>query len=216
MQNIITKPLRDPTDWFHEFDEVLFVRIYVHLGEESPERAVSETIKSMTTPLARKPVDPALITELGLKCMSNPRVIDAINQHLHEKIYRAREMGTQWIIQATQDVYERCMQMVPVKDSAGAPVFAKFNPTAALKAVELAGKHVDVQAFKEVVEYDTGPNLTAVLDAARRRLEEGSNAITIDAEDDSATEYQEISADQVEENIHTLDEMLGTANDASA
>lgn len=210
MQNVITKPLKDPSDWFHEFDEVLFVRIYVQLGEDHPERAVQETIKSMTTPLARQPIDDALVREIGLMCMSNPRVNDAINQHLHEKIYRAREMGTQWIIEATKDVYERCMQMVPVKDHSGAPVFAKFNPTAALKAVELAGKHVDVQAFKEVVEYDTGPNLTAVLDAARKRLEEGSNAIIIDHDDSEI----ELPPGRVEQNIQTLDEMLGEGRHA--
>lgn len=214
MQNVITKPLKDPSDWFHEFDEVLFVRIYVQLGEDHPERAVQETFKSMTTPLARQPIDDALVREIGLKCMSNPRVTDAINQHLHEKIYRAREMGTQWIIEATKDVYERCMQMVPVKDQTGAPIFAKFNPTAALKAVELAGKHVDVQAFKEVVEYDTGPNLTAVLEAARKRLEEGSSAIIVD-HDDSVTDLVELPPGRVEQNLHTLDELLGEGSHAS-
>jgi hypothetical protein len=85
-------------------------------------------------------------------------------------------------------------------------LYAKFNPTAALKAVELAGKHVDVQAFKEVVEHETGPNLTAVLDAARKRLEEGREAIVIEGE---LTEIEHLPVPQVEQNIHTLDELLG-------
>ena len=115
-------------------------------------------------------------------------------------------MGTQWVIEATKDVYERCMQMVPVKTSDGTPIFAKFNPAAALKAVELAGKHVDVQAFKEVIEHETGPNLTAVLDAARKRLEEGTKAIVIDQEDD-ITDIPQVAQNQL-----TIDELLGTSN----
>jgi hypothetical protein len=203
---VVTKPLKNPSDWHNEFDRVLFVRLYVHFGEENPEKAVRQTLATITTRSVMATISRPLVEDLCLRVMGEPRVQDAINQYLHEKIYAQREMGTKWILAATKDVYERCMQMVPVKDSYGHMLYAKFNPTAALKAVELAGKHVDVQAFKEVVEHETGPNLTAVLDAARKRLEEGREAIVIEGE---LTEIEHLPVPQVEQNIHTLDELLG-------
>lgn len=42
-----------------------------------------------------------------------------------------------------------------------------------IKRLELIGKHIDVQAFKERVEVDAGPSLAAAIAAARRRVTEG-------------------------------------------
>lgn len=41
-----------------------------------------------------------------------------------------------------------------VHDEEGRPVF-RFNANGAAKALELIGKHIDVQAFKDKVEHST-------------------------------------------------------------
>lgn len=209
MSGVVTKALTKQHDWLNVFDEVLFVRLYVHYGEEDPKRAVRQTLATISTASVLQTISDGIINELCLQIMTRPRVQDAINQFLHMQIYRERKMGTQWVLAATKDVYERCMQMLPIKDAQGNPVFAKFNPQGALKAIELAGKHVDVQAFKEVIEHETGPNLTDVLTQARKRLEEGTKTITIEAEEAEVTEIDHLPPDQVAKNLHALDDMLG-------
>ena len=70
-------------------------------------------------------------------------------------------IDAEWVLKAAKDVYDRCMQYSPimakdgshVQDEDGNNLF-KFEPASANKALEIIGKHVDIQAFKERVEID--------------------------------------------------------------
>ncbi len=188
-----------PSEWMDLIDRVLFVRKYCEIGTDDPKPAVEATLRLQCAPDVAADLNAVIIREVALRLMADPQVTDAVNMHLHESVYRAREMGLNWIISAVKDVYERTMQYTPVKNEDGVPVFAKFNPAAALKAIELAGRHVDVGAFRDHVELETGPNLTAVLEAARKRLESGE---TIDV-------TPETSLPHPEQNRLTMDELLG-------
>jgi hypothetical protein len=75
------------------------------------------------------------------------------------------------------------MQEEPIKDRDGDYYTGPFQPIAALRALDLVGKHVDIQAFKEVIELETGPNLASALDAARKRLEAPSKFSVEEATD---------------------------------
>jgi len=211
---LITKSPTDPVEWIELFDEMLFVRLYVNLGEENPERAVRQTLATTTSPQVLKSISDHTVSKLATRVLSNPMVGDAIAQHLSEQIYRERKIGVQWILDCTTEVYERCMQMTRVKTPDGVPIFAKFNPLGALRALELAGKHVDIQAFKEVIEHESGPNLTEVLEQARKRLESGA-VIKVTPEvpvEDRAVfpaALNELPPDQVQANLARMDELLG-------
>lgn len=211
---LITKSPQDPVEWIELFDEMLFVRLYVNLGEENPERAVRQTLATTTTPQVLESISDLTVQNLATRAMANPVIGDAIAQHLGEQIYRERKIGVQWILDCTTEVYERCMQMTRVKTSDGMPIFAKFNPLGALRALELAGKHVDIQAFKEVIEHESGPNLTEVLEQARKRLESGSvikviPGVPVDGDAVSPAALNELPPDQVQANIARMDELLG-------
>lgn len=207
---LINKNPSDPVAWLEMFDQSLYVRIYVEMGMNDPKAAVRSTLRSTCAPDVFEKISEPVIDEIAIRIVSNPRIRDAINQHLQEEIYKARQMGASWILECSREVYERCMQVTMVKDSQGMPVYAKFNPTGALKALELAGKHVDVQAFKEVIEHETGPNLTSVLEAARRRLEERSEPIDITP--DAPLDLLEIPPEAVQQNNRTLDDLLGVSS----
>lgn len=79
-----------------------------------------------------------------------------------------------WVLSASVDLYNKCMEAEPLKNSEGQETgYAKFQPAGAGKALELIGKHVDVQAYKEKSEVEIKGSLK-VSTTLKSRLTGGS------------------------------------------
>ncbi len=83
------------------------------------------------------------------------------------------------MLQNLRSVYERVTQEVkpslnsktgkPLKDGDGNALYT-YNANAALRALELIGKHVGVNAFEEKANADFGRQLLERIQAGRRRV----------------------------------------------
>lgn len=80
-----------------------------------------------------------------------------------KKIAAKTEVDAAYVLRQAQKLHERCMQEVrpftdrkgeQIYDDDGNPLYV-FNATGAAKALELIGKHIDVQAFKDKHEIST-------------------------------------------------------------
>jgi phage terminase small subunit len=109
---------------------------------------------------------------LAQRTMARPGIIEYINDALVTAIRAQSLTSARWVLEQARVVYEKCAQIAPVRNAQGLLVVGEFNPVPALRALELIGKHVDVQAFKEVVEVTTSEDLAEVLNQARRRVEQ--------------------------------------------
>jgi len=102
--------------------------------------------------------------------LADPRIQVAIAKALEQRVKRV-EVDADWVLRGAKEVFDRCMQAAPVLDRKGEPVLVEtptgqiapaytFDSAGANRALELAGKHVNVQAFRERLEHtgkDGGP-----------------------------------------------------------
>ena len=99
------------------------------------------------------------------RVLKRPDVVLRIRELSEIMCFKARVNATYVLRQACK-IHERCMQeiepvmvreggrLVQKTDAAGRPIF-KFDAAAAIKALEVIGKHIEIQAFseKQVVEH---------------------------------------------------------------
>jgi phage terminase small subunit len=80
--------------------------------------------------------------------LSNPNVIEFMDSI---KVEAAKEVGIDaaWVLKNAKRVYDRCMQDEPVMANGEPTGEYKFEHSGANKALEIIGKHVDVQAYNE-------------------------------------------------------------------
>lgn len=121
----------------------------------------------------------------GYQLLKNSQVAAAI-----EAAKQARSATTkidaEWVLHNLREVLDRVMQDVrPALDRRGRPlkdedgnVLYRFDAANANRALELIGKHIGVQAFKEHVPVDADQAVIAALMAGRRR----AAGIVIDAD----------------------------------
>ncbi|MGB0662796.1 MAG: terminase small subunit [Pontibacterium sp.] len=104
------------------------------------------------------------------RLMQFPEILQRIAELKAERIERTK-IDADYVLNQAVKLHERCMQEVSpktdrkgdaIRDDEGNPVF-EFNAAGAAKALELVGKHVDVQAFKEKVEHEAGQSLAQLL-----------------------------------------------------
>lgn len=104
-------------------------------------------------------------------------VWDAVNE---AKAKRAEHTGinAEYVLQQAKKLHERCMQEEPVLDRYGniTGVY-KFDAAGAAKGLELLGKHVGVQAFREQVVVEHKP-ADAFQQAVQDALNESKPQIT--------------------------------------
>ena len=112
----------------------------------------------------------ATAAEIGYENLRKPEIADAISAAAAERTERTK-IDADYVLRQAVKLHERCMQEVSpitdrkgdqVTDEAGNPLF-EFNALGASKALELVGKHVAVQAFKEKLDVDT--KMTLVVSA---------------------------------------------------
>lgn len=108
--------------------------------------------------------DSARIT--GPENLSKHAVAERIAEMQAERSARTK-IDADYVLRQSVKLHERCMQEIDpetfmgdqVTDENGRPIF-KFNAQGAAKALELVGKHVNVQAFKENVAIQADMNVS--------------------------------------------------------
>jgi len=87
------------------------------------------------------------------------------------RVSKAQSFGPQWIIERFVTVAERCLQIEPVYDRKGRPIGQfRFEPAAALKALEMLGKTMAMFRDRVEVTHEVSGLLEEELDARLRAL----------------------------------------------
>ena len=116
--------------------------------------------------------------QIGVENLSKPVFAAALAKAKRERS-EATKIDAEWVLKQAVELHRRCMQEIrPVRnpktgkqlyDDDGNALFT-FNATAANRALELIGKHVDIGAFKERVEVSSGFSMVERLHAGRARV----------------------------------------------
>jgi phage terminase small subunit len=92
--------------------------------------------------------------KIGSENLSKPVICAAIQSAASERIERTK-IDADYVLQGAREMFERCMQRVPVLDGEGNETGEwKFDSSGAGKALKLLGDHVQVNAFKSAGEND--------------------------------------------------------------
>jgi hypothetical protein len=174
----------DPADFSRNYaeslDPVQAARLTL-MSSAAEDEELAATLESYT--------DEALtqgLQALASRLLGETETVLLINAHLTQAIKTQSLTSARWVLEQARSVYDKCAQMAFIRDAQGRLVLGEFAPAPALKALELIGKHVDVQAFKEVVEVQGDADLARVLDLARKRAERA--VIDVEPEQDSEIE----------------------------
>jgi len=106
---------------------------------------------------------PATINRKAIELYDKTHIIARVTEL---KAARSERTGitADWVLNQAVKIHERTMQEVkpkllkngdPIKDDEGNPVY-EFDARAALGALKLVGDHVNVQAFKKVIDVEVG------------------------------------------------------------
>ena len=91
---------------------------------------------------------------IGTENLQKPLITQYIAK-LKQSRCEVTKIDAQWVLNSAKDVYDRCMQVEQVKDRDGVTSGEyKFEHSGANKALEIIGKHVDVQAFTEKAQVE--------------------------------------------------------------
>jgi len=92
--------------------------------------------------------------QIAAENMLKPVVAEYINE-MKSKRSEKVEIDAAWVLRQAVKVHKRCMQAEEIKDREGGSTGEyKFEHAGANKALEIIGKHVDVQAFLEKKEIE--------------------------------------------------------------
>lgn len=133
------------------------------------ERFVSEYLLDLNATQAaiRAGYSERTANEQGARLLAKVSVAAAIAEAQAARSERTK-IDADYVLRQAVKLHERCMQeVVPltdrkgrqIRDDDGNPLFV-FNAAGAAKALELIGKHVDVQAFREQVEHTGAMSIT--------------------------------------------------------
>ncbi|WP_417431845.1 terminase small subunit [Kiloniella sp.] len=135
---------------------------------ERQKRFVEEYLVDLNATQAalRAGYSPKSVKQNTNRTLKNPLVQAAIE---HAKAARSQrlQVDADYVLKGAVELFERCMQRSPVADADGE---YKFQHTGAGKALEIIGRHVSVQAFKEKVEMSIENELVDRLMRGRKRL----------------------------------------------
>ena len=95
--------------------------------------------------------------QMGTENLSKPAIAAAIQTAFIKRLERT-QIDADYVLRQAVKLHERCMQAEPVLDKTGNPTGVyRFDAAGACRALELVGKHINVQAFREQHEH-TGAN----------------------------------------------------------
>ena len=90
--------------------------------------------------------------QIGDENLRKHEIAEAIAIKKTERSKKTK-IDAEWVLKSAVKVFNRCMQEEQVTDKEGNPIGEyKFEHAGANKALDTIGKHIDVQAFKEVIE----------------------------------------------------------------
>lgn len=110
----------------------------------------------------------------GTENLAKPAIAEAISKAQAKRSERT-QIDADYVLRQAVKLHERCMQeIVPftdrkgnqISDDDGHPLFV-FNSTGAAKALELVGKHVNVQAFRDQVGVGNPDGSPLAIDASK-------------------------------------------------
>lgn len=121
---------------------------------------------------------PGSASVTGSQLLANPKIATEVAEAKKVRSERT-EITADWVLQQAVEVYRRVVQEVrpaldraghQLHDEGGAPLY-KFDASAALRALELVGRHVEVGAFEErvTVTHDLADRIIA----AREQVSSG-------------------------------------------
>lgn len=102
---------------------------------------------------------------IGSENLSKPDIQSRIAELMSARSKKT-EINAEWVLNGAKKVYDRCMQEEQVISN-GAPTGEyKFDSSGANKALDLIGKHVDVQAFltKQETKHVLSDDFDSLLD----------------------------------------------------
>ena len=115
--------------------------------------------------------------QIGDENLSKPAIAAAVAKAKQERS-EATRIDADWVLRQAVLLHRRCMAEIrpvlnpntrkQVYDDDGNALFT-FNAAAANRALELVGRHVEVAAFKERVEYSSGTSVAEKIQAGRKR-----------------------------------------------
>lgn len=128
---------------------------YIAGGYENGAKAYLDACKKLNRNPSKNPATSAS------EILNYPNVIEFIDS-VKQVAAKSVNIDAQWVLTQAVKVHERCMQSAPVLDRGGNQVFIDdpsgsgevvpaytFEYSGANKALEIIGKHIDVQAFNE-------------------------------------------------------------------
>ncbi len=136
--------------------------------------------------------------QAGARLMATPHVIAAVIKSM-ERRNEKTGIDAEWVLRELYEVHQRSIQAIrpalhpkhrtQMRDEDGNLLFT-YDATAALRALELIAKHVDVDAFAaNRVKVDADASLVEILQAGRKRagLDDAGNRPVIDITPESAS-----------------------------
>lgn len=97
--------------------------------------------------------------EIGSENLSKPMIQERISE-LQDSRNERLQIDADWVLKRALEINERCMQHEPVIAGGKPTGEYKFDAAGANKSLELIGKHVDVQAWKENKSIELGSGIT--------------------------------------------------------
>ena len=111
------------------------------------------------------------------RLLTNVDVVAAVALAKKERSEKTK-IDAEWVLRQAVELHRRCMQEIkPARnpktrkqlyDDDSNALF-QFNAAAANRSLEIIGKHVDIQAFKERIEHSSGLSMADRILKARRQ-----------------------------------------------
>lgn len=107
---------------------------------------------------------------IGHENLTKPDIAAAIAK-AQGKVAERLDLSAAYVLDTIRTTVERCLQVIPVLDAEGNETGEfKFEPTPALRGLELLGKHLGL--FPNKVDVTVTDSISGLLEAARRRVSE--------------------------------------------
>jgi hypothetical protein len=86
--------------------------------------------------------------------------IDELKEQVRAIAEKDFKIDAAWVLKSAKRVFDRCMQDEPVMVQGEPTGEYQFKESGANKALDIIGKHIDVQAFNENLSIKTGSEVT--------------------------------------------------------